>query len=81
MDKKTIDKYLTKYNIPTVKPIILQVSRFDKWKDPEVVIDVFSLVKEEIECTLVLLRNKTTDDPEGEIIFEQVRRRAKNTKM
>ncbi len=80
LDKKTIDEYLAKYNIPTDKPIILQVSRFDKWKDPEGVIDVFSLVKEEIDCTLVLLGNKATDDPEGEIIFEQVRKKAKKYK-
>ncbi len=34
LSESTIDKYLRKFGIPTDKPIIAQISRFDKWKDP-----------------------------------------------
>ena len=46
---KDILKYLKKFGVKTDKPIITQISRFDKWKDPEGVVDVFKLVKEKID--------------------------------
>ena len=39
--------------IPTDKPFITQVSRMDPWKDPEGVLEVFRLVREEVDCRLV----------------------------
>ncbi len=80
LDDEIIYKCLRKYNIQDDKPIILQVSRFDKWKDPEGVIDVFEIVKKEIDCQLILLGNKATDDPESDKIFEQVKKKAKKIK-
>jgi len=74
---KVIAKYLKKFNIPNDKPIILQVSRFDKWKDPKGVIEVFELVKEEVDCRLVLCGNMATDDPEGALIYDEVKEKAK----
>lgn len=74
---KVIAKYLKKFGIPNDKPIILQVSRFDKWKDPKGVIEVFELVKEEVDCRLVLCGNMATDDPEGALIYDEVKEKAK----
>jgi trehalose synthase len=71
-----IDKYLKKYGISTDKPFITQISRFDKWKDPGGVIKVFKLVKETIDCRLVLCGNLATDDPEGIMMFERTEREA-----
>ena len=48
---------------------MVQVSRFDKWKDPQGVIDAFKIARKKIECTLVLLGNVATDDPEGQEVF------------
>ena len=76
LDKKTINKYLKKFNIPTDKPLITQISRFDKWKDPEGVVDVFKLVKKEVDCRLVLCGSMATDDPEGWKICEKVQCKA-----
>jgi trehalose synthase len=73
----TISKYLKKFGIPTDKPLITQISRFDRWKDPEGVIEVFKLVKKRIDCRLVLCGSMATDDPEGWAIFEKVEKRAK----
>ncbi|MBS3788062.1 glycosyltransferase [Candidatus Bipolaricaulota bacterium] len=77
IDQATIDKYLAKYGIKDDKPIISQISRFDKWKDPEGVIEVFERVNDEVDCRLVLLGAMATDDPEGPRVYESVADKAK----
>ena len=77
LKNEVISKYLKKFKISTDKPIITQISRFDKWKAPEGVIDVFELVKQKIDCRLILCGNMATDDPEGLIIFDKVQKKAK----
>lgn len=67
-----IDDRLTHYGIPTDLPIVTQVSRFDKWKDPQGVIEAFRIAQKEVDATLVLVGNVATDDPEGQEIFESV---------
>lgn len=74
-----VSKCLKKSGISTDKPIISQISRFDKWKDPEGVIKVFKLVKEKVDCRLILCGNMATDDPEGTEIYEKVMRGAKDS--
>ncbi|MBN1479290.1 glycosyltransferase [candidate division KSB1 bacterium] len=73
-----VHKYLKKFKIPTDKPLIVQISRFDKWKDPIGVIEVFKKVKKKIDCRLVYCGGMAGDDPEGIIIYEQVKKRANN---
>lgn len=63
---------LEHYKIPTDLPLVVQVSRFDRWKDPHGVIDAFRLARREVDATLVLLGNVATDDPEGQEVFESV---------
>ncbi len=70
--QKEIDRQLKKFDIPQDKPIIAQVSRFDRWKDPWGVIDAFGLVKKKVDCRLVLLGSPATDDPEGAKVYEGV---------
>jgi trehalose synthase len=77
ISEKDISKYLKKFGVTTDKPLITQISRFDKWKDPAGVIDVFKLVKEKVDCRLVLCGNIATDDPEGPEIYERAKRKAK----
>ena len=77
ISEEVISKYLKKFHIPRDKPLITQVSRFDKWKDPEGVIEVFRLVKEKVDCRLVLCGSMAMDDPAGAMIYEKVRRKAK----
>ncbi|MCD6307375.1 MAG: glycosyltransferase, partial [Candidatus Latescibacteria bacterium] len=72
-----IKQQLEKYGVPTDKPIITQISRFDKWKDPLGVLKVFEKVRSKFDCRLVLCGNMATDDPEGLTIFEKIRKRAK----
>jgi trehalose synthase len=76
LSDRMIDKYMRKFGIPADKPVISQVSRFDKWKDSGGVLDVYERVRREIDCRLVLCGSMAADDPEGRQEFEKVRRRA-----
>ena len=60
------------HKIPTDLPLVVQVSRFDKWKDPQGVIDAFRITRKEVDCTLVLVGNVATDDPEGQEVFSKL---------
>jgi len=72
MPQQEIDERLKHYHIPTDLPIVTQISRFDHWKDPEGVIKAFKLAKKQVDCTLVLLGNIATDDPEGEEVYRSL---------
>lgn len=50
----------------------MQISRFDRWKDPEGVIQAFEKAQKEEECTLVLVGNVATDDPEGAEVYRSL---------
>ncbi len=69
--KEIIEKF-----VPLDKPLITQVSRFDPWKDPLGVIDVYRIVKETIPVRLVLIGSLAHDDPEGEEWLEKVKNHA-----
>jgi trehalose synthase len=69
LGEETITERLAHYGIPADLPLVVQVSRFDRWKDPEGVIRAFNLARQEVACTLVLLGNVATDDPEGQEVF------------
>jgi trehalose synthase len=72
-----IAKYLKKFNVPTDKPLITQISRFDKYKDPEGVFRVFKRVKEEVDCRLILCGSMASDDPDGLKMYRKIERAAK----
>lgn len=74
LTKRQIAENLALLRIPTDKPLVVQVSRFDKWKDPLGVIDAFLRVREEVDCRLVLCGGLASDDPEGLGMFREVER-------
>ena len=54
-------------------PLMTQVSRFDPWKDPLGVVDVYRLVRKEVpNLQLALAASMALDDPEGWEIYEQI---------
>lgn len=57
-------------------PMLLQVSRFDRFKDPVGVIEAYRLVKRHTPVQLVLAGGSATDDPEGAEVLEEVRKAA-----
>lgn len=73
-----IQEVLEKLNLPEDKPIILQVSRFDRFKDPIGVVKAYRMVKRYNECRLVLAGSTANDDPEGEAVLNEVKEYAGN---
>ncbi|MFB1480332.1 glycosyltransferase [Corallococcus sp. RDP092CA] len=74
MSEAEIEERLRHHHIPTDLPLVVQVSRFDHWKDPEGVVAAWRIAREEVPCTLVLMGNMASDDPEGQRVYEQVTR-------
>jgi trehalose synthase len=72
LSESEIKDRLDHYGIPDDLPIVAQISRYDRWKDPEGVIEAFKIASKEVPATLVLLGNIATDDPEGQEVFEAV---------
>ncbi|MGQ9545684.1 MAG: glycosyltransferase [Dehalococcoidia bacterium] len=73
---EVIDRVLAKHGLNNDKPLILQVSRFDRLKDPLGVIEAFERVKRTFDCQLVLAGGTASDDPESDDVLKEVRERA-----
>ena len=60
------------FGLDIERPLMLQVSRFDPWKDPLGVIDAYRMVKERFPgLQLALVGSMATDDPEGWEYFQR----------
>jgi trehalose synthase len=69
---REIENLLQRYKIDPERPIVTQISRFDKLKDPLGVIETYKLVKKTTDCQLILAGGTATDDPESVEILPQV---------
>jgi trehalose synthase len=65
-----------KFNLDPERPIILQVSRFDRFKDPVGVIEAYRMARRFAPLQLVLAGGTATDDPEGATVLKEVRQAA-----
>ncbi len=73
LTNEEIHETMDKFKIPEDRPMMLQVSRFDRFKDPIGVIETYRIVKKYNDCILVLAGSPATDDPEGEAVLNEVR--------
>jgi trehalose synthase len=73
LDPAHVSAVLEKYGINPDRPVITQISRFDRLKDPLGVIAAYRLVKKKRDCQLVLAGGGADDDPEGAAVLEEVR--------
>lgn len=76
LPEDVVRSVLEKYSIPKDKPIITQISRFDRLKDPVGVIEAYKLVKKNFDCRLVLAGGTASDDPEGMLVLNEVQEMA-----
>ena len=61
------------FGVDVERPLLLQVSRFDPWKDPLGLVDVYRAVKKVHEgVQLALIGSMASDDPEGWEYLEKV---------
>ncbi|WIG58148.1 MAG: alpha,alpha-trehalose synthase [Ktedonobacterales bacterium] len=62
------------YGIDPDRPSLVQVSRFDPWKDPLGVIDVYRIVREQFPgLQLVMVGSMASDDPEGMEYYQRTK--------
>jgi len=73
LPEKEISGFLDSWGIDRDIPLITQVSRFDRFKDPLGVIESYRLVKKYVPVQLVLAGGGASDDPEGEQVLQEVK--------
>jgi trehalose synthase len=73
-----VEEVAQRFGIDTDRPVLTQVSRFDRLKDPVGVIHAYQIVKRYADCQLVLAGGSATDDPEGAEVLAEVRKAAAN---
>jgi len=79
LEPEMMEKVCHDYNLDPNRPILLQVSRFDRFKDPIGVIQAYRMTKAfGPPVQLVLAGGSATDDPEGEEVLAEVRAAAQN---
>lgn len=62
-----------RFGIDRNRPIVAQVSRYDRFKDPVGVIQAYRLAARHLPLQLVLAGGGADDDPEGEEVLAEVR--------
>ena len=66
LERAHAQEIVSNFGIDVHRPLISQISRFDPWKDPLGVLDVYRIVKKELpEVQLALVGSMANDDPEG----------------
>jgi trehalose synthase len=78
LEPEFIAQVLARFRIDPMRPILTQISRFDRLKDPVGVIRAYRIVKRYFDCQLVLAGGGASDDPEGAIVLKEVLREADN---
>ena len=66
------------FGLDPERPVMLQVSRFDRFKDPVGVLRAYRLVRSKIPVQLVLAGGDASDDPEGAQVLAEVRAAAED---
>ncbi len=73
-----VQKVCDEFGIDRSRPIVTQVSRFDRLKDPVGVVHAYKLAKKYVDCQLVLAGGGASDDPEGAVVLQEVKEAAGN---
>jgi trehalose synthase len=69
---------LERFKIDPERPILTQISRFDRLKDPLGVLQAYQMVRKYMDCQLVLAGGGAADDPEGAEVLAEVQEAAGN---
>jgi trehalose synthase len=67
---------LAPFDLPRDTPLVTQISRFDRLKDPVGVLQAFTLARRREKAHLVLAGGTADDDPEGAEVLAETRKRA-----
>jgi trehalose synthase len=73
LDESFVQKVCDEFGVDRTRPIVTQVSRFDRLKDPVGVVQAFKLARKYVDCQLVLAGGGASDDPEGALVLKEVK--------
>src|SRR6266446_3326983 len=71
LDDSFVQKVCDEFGIDRSRPIVTQVSRFDRLKDPVGVVHAYKLARKYVDCQLVLAGGGASDDPEGALVLKE----------
>ncbi|MFC1559961.1 glycosyltransferase [Candidatus Margulisiibacteriota bacterium] len=80
LPEDAVHSVVAKYKLDPKRPIITQISRFDRLKDPLGVIDAYRKVKKYTDCQLVLAGGAASDDPEANQVLAEINEKVGNDK-
>jgi trehalose synthase len=72
LEPEFIAGVLSRHAIDPLRPILTQISRFDRLKDPVGVIRAYRIAKRYFDCQLILAGGSASDDPEGAVVLQEV---------
>src|SRR5574341_2043507 len=73
MEEQECRQIVAGFGIDLGRPLIIQASRFDPWKDPVGVIEAYRIVKKKMpKLQLALIGPMADDDPEGERVYKKI---------
>jgi trehalose synthase len=76
LDDDFVQKVCEEFGVDRSRPVVTQVSRFDRLKDPVGVVQAFKLARKYVDCQLLLAGGGASDDPEGAIVLQEVKEAA-----
>jgi trehalose synthase len=76
LDDSFVQQICDEFGIDRSRPIVTQVSRFDRAKDPVGVVQAFRQARKYVDCQLVLAGGGASDDPEGAAVLKEVKEAA-----
>jgi trehalose synthase len=72
LEESFIQKVCDDFGIDRSRPIVTQISRFDRLKDPVGVVQAYKMARNYVDCQLVLAGGGASDDPEGAVVLQEV---------
>jgi trehalose synthase len=78
LDESYIQQICEDYGIDRSRPVVTQISRFDRLKDPLGVVRAYQMAKKYVDLQLVLAGGSASDDPEGAQVLAEVEDAAEN---
>ena len=76
LDEGYIQEVCDNFGVDRSRPIVTQISRFDRLKDPLGVIQAYKMAKKYVDFQLVLAGGGASDDPEGAVVLKEVQEAA-----
>src|SRR3984885_1864239 len=73
LDDNFVQQVCDEFGVDRSRPIVTQVSRFDRAKDPVGVVQAFKLAKKYVDCQLVMAGGGASDYPEGAAVLQEVK--------